>query len=138
MVSLGEFMQNVRERTSATHHLRAADAFELLLKGEADADDTAWRITMIYEVDLKRNNGSSYADCHNKVNDFFLDQMIGAIRCFGDAAVQQRLIDLLMEIRKQPDVKTPDRSVEMHRGVEVYWRDVLGWSFAFTYHGLGQ
>ena len=138
MVSIEEFMQNVRERTSDTHHLQAADAFELLLKGEADADDTARSITMIYEVDLKRNNGSVYADSHNKVNDFFLDQMIGAIRCFGDAAVQQRLIDLLVEIRKQPDVKTPDRSVEMHRGVEAYWRDVPGWSFAFTYHGLGQ
>lgn len=72
MVSIEEFMQNVRERTSDTHHLQAADAFELLLKGEADADDTARSITMIYEVDLKRNNGSVYADSHNKVNDFFL------------------------------------------------------------------
>ena len=138
MVSIEEFMHNVRGHTSDTHHLQAADAFELLLKGEADADDTARSITMIYEVDLKRNNGSTYADYPNKVDGFFLDQMIGAIRTFGDAAVQQRLVDLLVKIRKQPDVETSDGSFKLHRGTGAYWRDVPGWSFAFTYYGLGQ
>lgn len=100
MVSVQEFMQHVRENTSDSYHLQAADAFELLLNGEADADDTARSITMIYEADFKRYKGWTYEDCHNRVKDFFLYQMCGAIWSFASAAVQQRLIDLLVEIRK--------------------------------------
>lgn len=138
MVSVEDFMQDVREHTSDTDHLQAADALELLLKGEADADDTARSITMIYEVDLKRNDGSAYPDGHKKVKDFFLYQLCGAICSFGDTEVQQRLIDLLVGIRKQPDVKLPARPVEMYRGIGTYWRDVPGWSFLFTYDCLGR
>jgi hypothetical protein len=138
MVSVQEFMQNVREHASDNDHLQAADAFELLLNGEADADDTARSITMIYEADFKRYKGWTYGDCHNKANDFFLYQMCGAVSSFGSAEIQQRLIDLLVEIRKQPDSKTPGSSVTMHNGNEVYWRDVSGWYFALLNHGLGQ
>jgi hypothetical protein len=46
--------------------------------------------------------------------------------------VYQRLIDLLKEISRQPDVKTPDGSVKMHRGCEAYWRDVPGWEHGFA------
>jgi hypothetical protein len=133
MGSFQDWKKTVLEHTADDpDHAQAVDALALLLKGEADADDTAKSVTMIYEVSLKRNNGSTYADCHNKVYEFWMSHICQAILKFDSTVVYQRLIDLLKEISRQPDVKTPDGSVKMHRGCEAYWRDVPGWEHGFA------
>ena len=119
-------------RTEDLDHIKAADALTLLLNGEADADNTAERITKIYEADLKRNNGSTYADGHNKVYEFWMNHMCNAILKFGNSVVHQRLIELLEEISRQPEVRTPDGCEKMYEGCEVYWRDVPGWEYSFA------
>jgi len=132
MDSVQDWKKAVLALTDDSDQIQAADALALLLNGEADADDTARSITMIFEVDLKRNNGSTHADCHNKVYEFWTNHMLLAILKFGSTVVNQRLIDLLKEISKQPDVKTPDGSVKTHGRYEAYWRDVPGWEYSFA------
>ena len=119
-------------QTEDLDHVKVADALALLLNGEAVAGDTAERISKIYEADLKRNNGSTYADGYNKVYEFWMNHMCNAILKFGSSVVHQRLIELLKEISKQPETKTPDGCVKMHEGCEVYWRDVPGWEYSFA------
>jgi len=132
MISIAEWKKAVLARTEDPDQVQAAEALALLLSGEADADDAARSITMIYEIDLKRNNGSTYDDCYNKVYEFWTNHMWTAILQFGSTMINQRLLALLKEISKQPDVKTPDGSVKMHGGREAYWRDVPGWEFNFV------
>ena len=133
VVPMRDFLQKLKDQGRGdSDHLQATAALALLLIGEANADDTAKSITMIYEVDLKRNNGSTYGDGHNKFFHFLNSHICTAIRTFGSAEVQHRLIDLLVEISRQPDVKTPDGSVKLHDAHEVYWRDVPGWEYNFA------
>lgn len=75
MVSVEDWKEAVLARTKDSDHVQAADALALLLNGEADADDTAKSITMIYEVDLEHNNGSIYNDCHNKVYELWMNHL---------------------------------------------------------------
>jgi hypothetical protein len=132
MDSVQDWKKAVHAQTEDPDHVQAAEALALLLNGEAAACDTAKGITMIYEADLERNNGSTYADGHNKVYGFWTNHMCNAILKFDSIVVQQRVVELLIEISKQPDVKTPDGSVKMHDGHEVYWRDVPGWEYNFA------
>jgi hypothetical protein len=138
MKSVQEFTRGFRDDTQDADHLQAGDALALLLSGEADADDTAKSITMIYDVSLKRNNGFTHNDEYNKVRYFWMRHMCGAIYTFGDDAIQERLIDLLTEISKQPEVKCPDGSTKMHCGVQIYWRDLPGRSFELQAIGLSK
>jgi hypothetical protein len=102
MESVQEFIKDLRDHTQDPDHLQAADALALLLSGEADANDIAKSITMIYDVSLKRNSGSTYNDEHNRVRFFWMNHMCGAIRTFGDAVIQERLIDLLTRFLNNP------------------------------------
>jgi hypothetical protein len=132
MDSVQDWKKAVLALTDDSDQIQAAEALALLFSGEADADDTAKSITMLFEVNLKRNNGSTYNDCHNPVYEFWSNHMLNAILIFGSTVVNQRLIDLLKEISKQPDVITPDGSVKMHGRYEAYWRDVPGWEYSFA------
>ena len=132
MDSIQDWKKAVLANTEDPDQVQAAEALALLLSGEADANDTARSITMTFEVDLKRNNGSTYADGHNKFYCFCMNHMCNAIVRLGSTVVHQRLIELLKEISKQPNVKTPDGSVKMHEGCEAYWRDVPGWEYSFA------
>lgn len=113
-------------------HVGAADAMILMLKGEAGPEDTAKRITKIYETELKSNNESPDMNYEEQVNYFWTYLLCSAIFMFDSAEQHERLFDLLVAISKQPDVKTPNGSVKKYCGRAVYWRDLPGWSLAFA------
>ena len=117
-------------------HHRAIDALALLLDGEASPADTAKRITTTYEASLKAANGPTRIDESNQVQIFWALWMCEAIRRFDGAS--RRLADLLVEISRCPDVETDDGLPKKHADGSVYWRDLPGWSFEFTVHGLRE
>ena len=121
-----EFTDGVRELTDDLDHLEAADALGALLSGEATPEDTAKIITMIYEVPLKKKKESAYTDEHEKPFYFWDHHLCDAISRFGNNELQERrLLQLLDEISKQPDVTTSNGSVKEYSG-RVYWRDLPG------------
>lgn len=128
--STDSFVEGVHEITNDPDHHEAADALAALLSGVASAEDTAKSITMMYEVSLKKSNESTWEDERNKPFYFWGLHMWRAIRAFGDDEVQaRRLLDLLEEMSRQPDVINSDGSVKLHAELQIYWRDLPGWSF---------
>ena len=120
--------------TSDSDHHRAIDALAMLLDYKAAPAETAKRITMAYE-DSIRAVGRPTSTCEpDKVAAFWALWMCEAIRRF-DAALR-RLVDLLVEISRCPDVRVGNGPMEKHTNGSVYWRDLPGWSFAFAEHGL--
>lgn len=113
-------------------HVEAADAMILMLKGEVGPGDTAKRITEIYNTELKLSNVSPYMNDEVPVNYFWVYLLCNAVFMFGSAENHERLFDLLVAISRQPDVKTPDGSVKKYCDRAIYWRDLPGWSLAFS------
>ena len=130
-VSVQNFTQEVYKNTDDPCHFEAADALALLLKGGADADDTARSITTIYEIELRKYESTTMDD-EKQVCYFWACHMCGAIRTFGSQELRERLFDLLVAISKQPDVKTPNGSVKKYLDCDVYWRDFPGWALIFA------
>lgn len=128
--------RSVLARTNDTDQVQAAEALALLLKGEASAEHTAKRITMIYEVSLKAKNGSIHPDDSINVSYFWTVHLFGAIRTFSSTATHQLLIDLLVEISTQHDVKSPDGSVKTFCDRWIYWKDLPDWEWNFANDGL--
>jgi hypothetical protein len=133
-----EYMQKVREHTSEPDHLQANEALVLLLKGEASPAKTARTITAVYEPSLKAGQGipTDHLWYKNKVFEFWGLTFSAIVREFGSAEEQERLIDLLVEISRQPDLTYADGSPIVERNGEVYWKDLPGWNFGFTEDGL--
>lgn len=140
MDSVEEYMQKVRELTSERDHLQANEALALLLKGEASPAKTARTITAIYEPSLKAGQGipTHHLWYKNRVFEFWGLSFSTVIREFGSAEEQARLIDLLVEISRQPDLTYADGSPIVERTGEMYWKDLPGWSFGFTEDGLRE
>jgi hypothetical protein len=126
----------MRTETHDSDHHRAIDALALLVDGKASPADTARQITTAYEDSLKAADGPTRTDESNKVHTFWALWMCEAIRRFDGAT--RRLADLLVEISRSPDVETDDGLPKNHMDGSVYWRDLPGWSFEFTEHGLRE
>jgi hypothetical protein len=132
MGSMEEYRKASLKDSEDPVHVEAADAMILMLKGEAGPEDTAKRITEIYNTELKSSNESPYMNDEVPVNYFWNYLMCGAICDFGSAELHERLFDLLVAISRQPDVKTPNGSLKKYCNIDVYWRDLPGWSLAFS------
>jgi hypothetical protein len=126
----------MRTETSDPDHHRAIDALALLIDGKASPADTAKQITTTYEGSLKAADGPTRTDESNKVHAFWALWMCEAIRRFDGAS--RSLADLLVEISRSPDVEADDGLPKKHTDGSVYWRDLPGWSFEFTEHGLRE
>lgn len=123
-----EFTDGVRELTDDLDHLEAADALGALLSGEATPEDTAKIITMIYEVSLKKKKESAYTNEHEKTFYFWDHHLCNAISRFGSDELQERrLLQLLDEISKQPNVTASNGCVKEY-SARVYWHDLPGLS----------
>lgn len=143
MEAVEDYMKNVREYTDDDDHLQANEALALLLKGDASPAATAKIITEIYKPSLQAGQGipTHHLWYKNKVYEFFGDFLSIVIREFGSTEVQARLIDLLVEISRQPDLTYADGSLiseSCGEKVEMFWKDLPGWSFCFTEDGLRE
>ena len=134
--TVGDWKTAMRRETSDLDHHRAIDAIALLLDDKASPADTAKRITTTYEASLKAARGPTRTDESNKVQTFWALWMCEAIRRFDGAS--RRLADLLVEISSYPGVETNDGLPKKHTDGSVYWRDLPGWLFEFTVHGLRE
>lgn len=136
MVSMEDYKKAALRDSEDPVHVDAADAMILMLKGEVGPEDTAKRITKIYETELKSNNESPNMVDEEQVTYFWTYLMCNAILTFGGAELHERLFDLLVAISKRPDVKTPNGSVKKYCNHDVYWRDVPGWVLNFSTQAL--
>jgi hypothetical protein len=136
MVSMEDWKKAALRHSEDPVHGEAADAMASMLKGEVAPEDTAKRITKIYEIELKSNDESPNMVDEEQVTYFWTYLMCDAICTFGSAESQERLFDLLVAISKQPDVKTPNGSVKKYCDRAVYWRDLPGWYLEFSTQAL--
>lgn len=120
--------------TSDSEHHQAIDALALLLENQESPADTAKAFTMVYENSIKTADRPTNVDSRNKVHTFWALWMCDAIRTFEGAS--KRLVDLLVEVSRQPDIIGIDRSPKKHIDGSIYWRDLPSWSFDFAEHGL--
>jgi hypothetical protein len=116
---------------NARHHL-AIDALALLLDNKASSSDTAGKSTTTYESSIKAFNNPD--EVKREVSEFYALYLCDAIRSLGGAS--KRLIDLLLESSKRPDLETVDGTSERHRNGSVNWRDSPRWSYNFLEYGL--
>ena len=122
----------MKARADNTNHHLAIDALASLLDDKTSSSDAAGRITTAYEEPIK--DLSNPDDFGNDVSIFYALYSCDAIRTFGDAS--GHLVDLLVEISKQPNIKHIDGSSVKQRNGSVYWRDLPSWSYNFLEYGL--
>ena len=138
MTTIQQFTEGIREFTHDRDHIEAADALVQLLSGTATVEDTAKIITMIYEPSLEENPDGTWMNEHNKIFYFWGHHIDSAVRSFcGDEVQEQRLVDLLVDMSKQPDVRNSDGSLKKFANVLVYWHDLPGLSFDI-FESLGK
>ncbi len=129
MTSVQEWKKEKYANTSDIDHRQAIDALASLLENKTSPAETAKAITAAYEPRSKLNE---------KIENFWVLYMCEAIRHFGDAAARERLVDLLGEISRLPDVKDADGSVQSDPGDAVFWRDMPRWAYDFKEYGLRE
>lgn len=140
MESVEDYMKKVHEYTTDADHLQANVALALFLEGEVSTAETAKTITTIYEPSLQAGQGipNDHLWYKTKVHEFWGESLSTIIREFGSAEAQARLIDLLVEISRQPDLTYADGTPIVELNGEMYWKDLPGWSFGFTEDGLRE
>jgi hypothetical protein len=117
-----DWIKTRRERVTAPDHLSAIDALAICLNGNGPPNAIATSITKAYSSYVEQPLKNSESD---RVQSFWV-LLCDAARMFGSA--QSRLIDLLHEMSKQPDIYATDGSKTT--GGMVYWRDLPGLPFA--------
>jgi hypothetical protein len=124
LADIKDWIKDRRERLTASDHLTAIDALAMSLNGSESPSVIAAIITTAYssyvEQPLKTSEGDRVL--------YFWAILCDAARTFGSA--HSRLVDLLHEISKQPDVYATDGSLARAPGGVVYWRDLPGFPFA--------
>ena len=137
MVSVQEWRNSVLAQTQDFGHIKTAEALAELLEDSSSPAVIAKKITTIYEPPPESREELFHEGQNQKVIDFWGIHMHEAISKFGDSPVQERLVALLVDMSKQPDVKHPDGSVKGGVG-STYWRDLPNWEWQFSQHGLGK
>jgi hypothetical protein len=140
MESVQSYMEKVREHTEDPDHLRANEALASLVEGEASPTDTAKIITTAYASSLRSDRSAPKGDrwYHSKFHEFWGRIFSDFVRHHSSGEAQERLINLLVEISRQPDLRWEDGSVATTDAGQVYWRDLPGWEFHFADEGLRE
>jgi hypothetical protein len=127
LADIQDWIKDRRERLTASDHLTAIDALAMSLNGSESPSAIAVIITTAYSSYVEQPLKTSDSERIDRVK-FFWSTLCDTARTFGSA--HSRLIDLLHEISKQPDVYATDGSLERAPGGVVYWRDLPGFPFA--------
>ena len=138
MVSVQDWKTARCADTEDTDHIRAIDALASLLEGDTSPSEAAKSITTAYAVSLKATKGGSDYNSwyETKVATFWASYMSDAIAFFGNAEVQEQLINLLVEISKVPDLKDDDGIVIRNIHHQTFWSNLPGWDRQFVSAGL--
>lgn len=143
MMSVQDWSETWRETTGYPNEIQAIEALALLLDGKVSAPETAKTITMTYERSIRAGMvqcPEETVSITDSVTDFWEREMCDAIRTFGNVDTHERLMDLLVEISRQPDILDPRGRQVMHAGKHgrdsVYWSGVPGWESALVALGL--
>jgi hypothetical protein len=136
MESVQSYVEKVREHTEDPDHLRANEALASLVEGRTSPADTANIITSIYAASLESDRKMPKSDRCSKFHEFWAPNFSDFVRHHSRGEAQERLIDLLVEISRQPDLRYKDGSAAMDDAGHVYWRDLPGWNFHFADEGL--
>jgi hypothetical protein len=138
MESVQSYMEQVRENTEDPDHLRASEALASLVKGETSPSDTAKIITGTYASSLKSDRSVPKGDrwYHSKFHEFWGRTFSDFVRHHSSTEAKELLINLLVEISRQPDLRYVDGSVATTDAGQVYWRDLPSWKFHFADEGL--
>lgn len=136
--SVQDWLDEQRRQEGDPKHIQAVEALALLLENKASPPETARSITTTYEPTVRamvaRASGSdSY---HNKLYSFWALYFCGTVQTFGNIDTHERLIDLLVEISRQPDLLDEDGEPVTGYRDSVYWSDVPDWNRAFVEDGL--
>lgn len=137
-LTVQEWRSEQRAATADKDHYQAMEALTSLLEGEISADEAAETITDIYSAELRKESRMTDENDCLKICHFWDFYLLDAIEIFGTAEAQERMASLLVEMSRQPDVRTPDGSVKKHDNGEVWWRDLPKWSYHLLEHGLGE
>lgn len=137
-LTVQEWRSEQRAATADEDHYQAMEALTSLLEGEISANEAAKTITDVYGALIGKETRMTTDDDILKICDFWDFYMLDAIEIFGTAIAQERLASLLVEMSRQPDMKTPDGYVKEHGNGEVWWRDLPKWSYHLLEHGLGE
>lgn len=140
MISVQDWKTSKCAITEDTDHVKAIEALASLLGGNIFPADAAKSITTAYAASLKATKGG---DNHNswyetKVAQFWGSDMFDAIACYGGTDVQARLISLLVEISKLPDLKDDHGVVVKTIHHQTFRSDLPGWGRHFASAGLGK
>lgn len=138
MVSVQEWKNGVLAQTQDADHIKTAEALAELLEGSSSPADIAKIITTVYEPPPETRRDCSHAGENKKVTEFWVTHMTDAISLFGDVDTQDRLLALLVEMSKQPDVRNPDGVLKGAGGCAIYWRDLPEWEWQFSNYGLSK
>jgi hypothetical protein len=140
MESVQSYLEKVREHTEDPDHLRANEALASLVEGRTSPADTAKIITATYSSSLKLNQGvpTGHLRYPSKFHEFWAHKFSGFVAHYSNGEAQERLIGLLAEIARQPDLRCEDGSVVTTNDGQVYWRDLPGWTFHFPHEGLSK
>lgn len=137
MASVRDWKDSVLAQTQDPDHIQTAEALAELLDGTSSPADIAERITSVYEPPPEMREEWFHEGQSQKVIEFWGIHMSDAIRAFGDSVIQDRLIALLVDMSKQPDVKNPDGSSKGGPG-STYWRDLPDWESQFFHYSLSE
>jgi len=110
-------------------HAKTLDALVALLKNEASPAEIARTITSTYqEIFAPDSQGLAW---HEMIQHFWAFHMSRVIRGFGSAT--GRLVEMMVEISKQPDMKTADGTVVSLPGYpeKIYWRELPAFAGQF-------
>lgn len=137
MVSVQDWKRAVLSQTGDIDHTCAAEALAELLEGSSSPLDTAKKITTIYEPPSATRKERGQDGENEKVTEFWITHMCDAISTFGELDKQDRLIDLLVDMSRQDDVRSCD-DVLKGGGGSIYWRGLPEWEWQFSHYGLGE
>jgi hypothetical protein len=124
LADIQDWIKIRRERITAPDHLSAIDALAMCLNGSEPPNAVAAIITKAYSTYVEQPLKNSDSD---RVQGFWV-MLCDAARMFESA--QSRLIGLLHELSRQPDIYTTDGSLAKTPSGMVYWRDLPGLPFA--------
>ena len=134
MVSVQDWKAAKCAKADDADHIRTIEALASLLEDDISPADAALSITTAYATLLKATKGGSVREFwyETKVSQFWRDYLSDAIQCFGSTEVQDRLISLLSEISKLPDLKDDDGVVVKTIDHETFWSDLPDWDYQFA------
>lgn len=135
-LSAQEWGTQLRTAIDDHDHAQAIETLVALIEGHCSPAHAARIIMTTYSAQLSQENGITTEDHDLKINHFWDFYLLEAVQIFGSAAIEDRLADLLVEMSRQPDVKSHDGSVKTHGNGAVWWRDLPKWSYWFLEHGI--